>query len=160
MRRGPNYRQGALLVLAGSAALLGGAFAFQVFGGLAPCELCLWQRWAHGGAIAGASIAFLLPRRLGWIGLGLGVLGLLASAGIAVFHVGVEQTWWQGLASCGGSSGPAASVADLLAQVEAAPVVRCGDIAWSFLGLSMAAWNALVSAALALAATVVGRRQA
>ncbi|MFA5120060.1 disulfide bond formation protein B [Zavarzinia sp.] len=160
MRRGRTYRQGALLVIAGSAALLGGAFAFQIFGGLAPCELCVWQRWAHGGAIASAMVAFVLPRRLGWIGLGLGVLGLVASAGIAVFHVGVEQTWWQGLASCGGSSGPAASVADLLAQLEVAPVVRCGDAAWSFLGLSMAAWNALISAALALAAVLFGRRQA
>ena len=34
------------LVLAGSLALLAGAYGFETIGGLVPCEMCWWQRWA------------------------------------------------------------------------------------------------------------------
>jgi disulfide bond formation protein DsbB len=88
-----------LIVLAtlGSAGLLGGAFAFQYIGGLAPCQLCLWQRWPHAAAILIGVVALLT----GWRGLAwLGALAALATAGIGIFHVGVEQLWWEGLASC------------------------------------------------------------
>ncbi|MCF4167224.1 disulfide bond formation protein B [Zavarzinia compransoris] len=139
----------ALLLVLGSGAMLAGAFGFQVFGGLAPCELCLWQRWAHAGAIAGGVLALALSGRPRGGALALGVLALLAGVGIAVFHAGVEQEWWEGLASCGGGGGNAATVEEMLTAIEQAPLVRCGDIAWSFLGLSMAVWNAVVSALLA-----------
>ena len=151
-----GVRRGAGLVLAGSAALLGGALAFQYWGGLPPCELCIWQRWAHVGALGLALLALALPRRLL---LALAVLGLWAGVGIALFHVGVEQEWWQGLASCGGSGSGAGSVDDLMAQIEAAPIVRCGDVAWSLFGLSMAAWNAAISFGLGVLALAVARRR-
>lgn len=151
-------RLGGLIVLAGSAGLLGGALAFQHVGGLAPCELCIWQRWAHGAALAGALIALVAPRALARLGLVLAVAGLLAGVGIAVFHAGVEQQWWQGLAACGGGTS-AGSAEDLLRAIEAAPIVRCDEIAWTFLGLSMAVWNALISAALATLAVVAARRR-
>lgn len=152
-------RFGGLIVLAGSAALLGGALAFQYVGGLAPCELCIWQRWAHGAALAGALIALVAPGRLASLGLAFAVAGLLAGVGIAVFHAGVEQQWWQGLASCGGGGTSAGSAEDLLQAIEAAPIVRCDDIAWTFLGLSMAVWNALISAGIAALAVVAARRR-
>lgn len=151
-----RVRRGAGLVLAGSAALLGGALAFQYWGGLPPCELCIWQRWAHVGALGFALLALVLPRRLLLV---LAVLGLWAGVGIALFHVGVEQEWWQGLASCGGGGSGAGSVDDLMAQIEAAPIVRCGDVAWSMFGLSMAAWNAVISLGLGLLALAVARRR-
>jgi len=151
-----GVRRGAGLVLAGSAALLGGALAFQYWGGLPPCELCIWQRWAHVGALGLALLALALPRRLL---LALAVLGLWAGVGIALFHVGVEQEWWQGLASCGGGGSGAGSVDDLMAQIEAAPIVRCGDVAWSLFGLSMAAWNAAISFGLGVLALAVARRR-
>lgn len=151
-----GVRRGAGLVLAGSAALLGGALAFQYWGGLPPCELCIWQRWAHVGALGLALLALVLPRRLL---LALAVLGLWAGVGIALFHVGVEQEWWQGLASCGGGGSGAGSVDDLMAQIEAAPIVRCGDVAWSLFGLSMAAWNAAISFGLGVLALAVARRR-
>lgn len=132
----------------GSAALLAGAFAFQYLGGLAPCTLCLWQRWPHA-----AAILILLPALLWRPARGLLLLGALAAlstAGIGLFHVGVEQGWWQGLTSCSGGSIANISVADLLnPNADVAAPVRCDEIAWSLLGISMAGWNALISLGLA-----------
>ena len=137
-----------LIATLGSAALLGGAFAFQYIGGLAPCQLCLWQRWPHAAAILIGIIALTT----GWRGLAwLGALAALATAGIGVFHVGVEQQWWEGLATCTAGSISGISASDLLnPTVDIAPVVRCDEIAWQMLGISMAGWNALVSLALAV----------
>ncbi|PWR21521.1 disulfide bond formation protein B [Zavarzinia aquatilis] len=151
-------RLGGLVVAAGSAALLGGALGFQYLGGLYPCELCMWQRWAHVAALAAGLLALIFRGGLARAGFALAVLALLAGAGIAVFHAGVEQQWWQGLTACGGATATG-SAADLLQAVETAPIVRCGDIAWSLFGLSMAAWNALMSAGLAALALAAARRR-
>jgi disulfide bond formation protein DsbB len=132
-----------LLATLGSAALLGGAFAFQYIGGLAPCQLCLWQRWPHAAAILIGVVALAT----GWRGLAwLGALAALATAGIGLFHVGVEQLWWEGLASCTAGSIEGISAADLLDPTkDVAAVVRCDEIAWSMLGISMAGWNMILS---------------
>lgn len=137
-----------LIATMGSVALLGGAFAFQYIGGLAPCQLCLWQRWPHAAAILIGIIALAT----GWRGLAwLGALAALATAGIGIFHVGVEQRWWEGLATCTAGSIAGISTADLLnPSVDVAPVVRCDEIAWAMLGISMAGWNVLVSLGLAV----------
>jgi disulfide bond formation protein DsbB len=140
-----------VLVAGFSAAMLAGAYAFQYLGGLAPCALCWDQRYAHMAALAlGLAAAALARQAVGRLVLAAALAALVAGAGIAVFHAGVEQHWWQGLASCSGAVAGAASVEDLMAQIEAAPVVRCDEIPWSFAGLSMAAWNALLSLAAAL----------
>lgn len=138
----------AAFAAAGSALLLGGALAFQYIGGLAPCALCLWQRWPHLAAVA-IGVLFLL---LGWRWLLLlGALAAASSAAIGVFHVGVEQAWWEGLQSCTGNSIAGLNAADLLnPAVDVAPVARCTDIAWAMFGISMAGWNVLISAGLAL----------
>lgn len=137
-----------LIATLGSAALLGGAFAFQHIGGLAPCQLCLWQRWPHGVAILIGIIALAT----GWRGLAwAGALAALATAGIGIFHVGVEQQWWEGLATCTAGSISGLSAADLLdPTIDVAPVVRCDEIAWQMFGISMAGWNVLVSLGLAM----------
>jgi disulfide bond formation protein DsbB len=136
-----------LLATLGSVGLLGGAFAFQYIGGLAPCQLCLWQRWPHAAAIVIGVVALAT----GWRGLAwLGALAALATAGIGVFHVGVEQLWWEGLASCTAGSIEGISTADLLDPTkDVAAVVRCDEIAWQMLGISMAGWNAILSVVLA-----------
>lgn len=142
-----SSRTPILLATLGSAALLGGAFAFQYIGGLAPCQLCLWQRWPHAAAILIGVVALIT----GWRGLAwLGALAALATAGIGVFHVGVEQLWWEGLASCTAGSIEGISTADLLDPTkDVAAVVRCDEIAWQMLGISMAGWNAILSVILA-----------
>ncbi len=143
-------RQKAAIAAAagGSAALLLGALAFQYLGGLAPCQLCIWQRWPHLAAVIIGIMALTLGlRALAW----LGALAALTSAGIGVFHVGVEQKWWEGLASCTAGSIQGISTADLLnPSVDVAAVVRCDAIAWQMFGLSMAGWNVVISVALAL----------
>jgi disulfide bond formation protein DsbB len=85
----------------------------------------------------------------------------LAGTGIAVFHVGVEQHWWQGTAECGSTLGAASSIEDMRRMLLAQPVVRCDEVAWSLFGISMAGYNALISlglAAFALAALRQGLR--
>lgn len=136
-----------LLATLGSVGLLGGAFAFQYIGGLAPCQLCLWQRWPHAAAI----LIGVLALGTGWRGLAwLGALAALATAGIGVFHVGVEQLWWEGLASCTAGSIEGISTADLLnPAADVAAPVRCDEIPWAMLGISMAGWNVILSLVLA-----------
>lgn len=132
---------------AGSALLLAAAFGFQHLGGLAPCPMCLWQRWPHAAAVALGLLGLLLPARA--LAL-LGALALLAGAGIAGFHAGVEQGWWEGPATCTAAAIDGLSAEDLMKQIMAAPLVRCDEIPWSFAGLSMAAWNGVLSLGLAL----------
>lgn len=141
----------------GSAALLGGALAFQYIGGLAPCAMCLWQRWPHWAALAlaGGALAIrgpVLPL--------LGGLSMLGNAGLGFFHAGVEQKWWQGPQSCTASGGGLGDLsgASLLSVEEAAPLVLCDEIAWQFLGLSMAGWNALFSLLLGCIWLMAARR--
>ncbi|GGL65565.1 disulfide bond formation protein B [Wenxinia marina] len=130
-----------LLATLGSVALLGGAFLFQSLG-WQPCAMCLWQRWPHAAAIAIGVIALAT----GWRGLAwLGALAAATTTGIAIFHTGVERGWWEGPASCTGV-GPGLG-GDLLSTDGPAPVL-C-DVFTPFLwGLSMANWNAILSALL------------
>tara|TARA_Y100000766_G_C18378467_1_gene352325 strand:- start:129 stop:440 length:312 start_codon:yes stop_codon:yes gene_type:complete len=79
---------------------------------------------------------------------GASSIAILSGAGIAGFHVGVEQHWWEGLASCGGAGGILNSVEALRQQIMSAPVFRCAEVAWSLFGISMSGYNFLISLAL------------
>lgn len=131
--------------IGGPVVLLAAAFGFQYFGELAPCPLCIWQRWPHAAAIA-IGILFFLWRRPPIAALT--ALALACGTGIAGYHVGVENGWWPGLSTCAGASLDITSGADLLDFSQPVNVIRCDEVAWSFAGLSMAAWNGLASAAL------------
>lgn len=149
-----------LLAAAGSAALLLGALGFQHLGGLAPCEMCLWQRWPHGAAIALGALGLVLP----WMIVPLlGAVAAATTAGIGLYHTGVERDWWEGATAC--STGDLSSIGqlstqDLLAQIMDAPLVRCDVVAWEFLSLSMASWNAALSAGLAVIWVLAAMRRA
>lgn len=135
-----------LLATLGSAAMLLGAYAFQHLGGMAPCKLCIWQRYPHGTAISiGLIILFTGEVRMAW----MGALAALTTSGIGFYHVGVEQGWWEGPTSCTSGGVQDLSAAELLDQILAAPLVRCDDIAWQLAGISMAGWNAIISLGLA-----------
>jgi disulfide bond formation protein DsbB len=154
----PSRLYPALIALA-SLAVLAAAFAFQYLGGLQPCVLCVYQRYPYGVVIALGVIALLLPRgRAQAVLLGLAALVFLADAGIAAFHVGVEQHWWAGTEACGGT-GPAApqNLSALMQSLGQQPV-RCDAIAWSLFGISMAGYNFLVALALAVFSVVAARR--
>lgn len=135
-----------LLAAGGSAALMLGALAFQHIGGMAPCKLCLWQRWPHVIAILIGCAALILPGRPLPL---MGALAALATASLGIYHSGVERGYWPGPGSCSSSGISGLSTEDLFDQIMTAPLVRCDEIPWEMLGLSMASWNALVSLALA-----------
>ena len=134
------------LAALGSALLLVAAFGFQHLGGLAPCEMCLWQRWPHAVAIGIGAVALAVP--MGVIAL-LGALSMAVNAGISLLHTGVERGWWVlNLACTGGGDLSTMDIAALLDPSIGAPIVLCTEVAWSLLGLSMASWNGLASLAL------------
>ncbi|WP_425080590.1 disulfide bond formation protein B [Ruegeria arenilitoris] len=137
-----------LIATAGSAALLLGAWGFQYLGGLAPCKMCIWQRYPHAAAVLIGAMALALPRAT-LLPL-LGALAALTTAVIGVFHAGVEQKWWEGPSSCTSGDIGGLSTEDLMEQIMSAPLVRCDDIPWQILGLSMAGWNAVLSGVLVL----------
>ncbi len=139
------------LTAGSSLAALCVAWLAQYAFGLAPCYLCLLQRDAYWAAIAISAVAIVLGTRSPWRRWAIALVGVafLAGAGIALHHVGVEQRWWEGAASCvGGISG--LSGADLEAAIMNAPVTRCDDVAFEVFGISMAGYNGLLSLALAV----------
>ncbi len=144
-----------LLATLGSVAVLGGAYAFQHLGGMAPCKLCLWQRWPHGTAILiGVAILMTGEAKLAWAA----AVASLSTAVIGAYHVGVEQGWWEGPATCSASGVSGLSAQQLLDQILAAPLVRCDEIAWQLAGISMAGWNAIVSLMLVALWVTAARR--
>ncbi|WP_170580516.1 disulfide bond formation protein B [Ruegeria arenilitoris] len=137
-----------LLAAGGSATLLLAAWGFQNLGGMAPCKLCIWQRYPHGAAVLLGVLAFAFPGvRLLPL---LGAAAAAATSGIGVYHAGVERGLWEGPSSCTSGSISGLSAEELMEQIMAAPLVRCDDIPWEMFGLSMAGWNALLSAGLVL----------
>ena len=133
-----RLRQARLLALLVPAGLLGGALFSQYVGGLYPCEMCYWQRWPHGAAIILAAGAFVRPAIARPLVL-LAALAILISGAIGVFHAGVEAGWWEGITLC------TTNGATSLEEILKVPLVRCDQVQWAFLGLSLAAWNAILS---------------
>jgi disulfide bond formation protein DsbB len=151
----PVLRSWPIWALLASIAMLAIAHAFETFGHLAPCTLCLQQRDVYWTAMAIAALgiaAAWTPAR-GWL-TPLFVLLLagvfIAGAAIAARHAGAEWKWWPGPATCSGGGGHV-SAGDLRALMQGAKVAppRCDEAAWRFLGLSMAGWNCLISLGLA-----------
>ena len=154
--RVPDLATSAFLIAAASAALLAGAYVFEHGFAILPCAVCLWQRPPHWIAGLIALAAGLLALR--WstqegarAALALAVATLLIGAGIATYHVGVEQGFWPGPAACAVPGGPNVpqSITELIQAMETATVIRCDKPAWTFLGLSLAGYNLLASLALA-----------
>ncbi|MBS9716198.1 disulfide bond formation protein B [Pseudohalocynthiibacter aestuariivivens] len=131
-----------LLAAGGSLALLLGAFGFQYIGDMAPCKLCLWQRYPHGAAIFLGILALALGQRL-WIALG--AVAAAATGAIGIYHTGVERKWWEGPDSCTSSGVDGVSAEDLMQQILNAPFVRCDEVPWEMFTLSMATWNAIIA---------------
>jgi len=151
------------LALGASLTALAAAYGSQYWGGLTPCVLCLYQRAAYGAVtlFAAGALGFALKDRekSARFLTGLCALGFLTGAGIAFYHVGVEQHWWTGSEACVGAAARSAqTIEELRAQLMAAPLTRCDDVAWSLFGISMAGYNVFVSLVLA-ATTVVGLRR-
>lgn len=153
-----------VLMLLASGAMLGTAVLyFQNYLGLQPCPLCLQQRYWHWGVIGVSALAVIATRlQPKWINWAIVVVGLvlLGSAAMGAYHVAVEQKWVVAQCDIGG----AINASDLSLENLGADLrpPRCDEIAWSWLGVSMAGWNALISLVLALASFYValaGKRE-
>ena len=147
--------------VASSVAILA-ALGSQYLGGLHPCELCLWQRIPHGVIIVlalGALLWFRGKRERTIIAILVAIAFAFGTA-IALYHVGVEQSWIQGSASCVGASAlnQAQSTVELRKLLMASSLVRCDEISWTLFGLSIAAWNALTSLLLSIICVVASLR--
>ena len=153
-----RFATARLLALIVPAALLAGAYVFEYGMGLYPCEMCWWQRYAHFAALGPAVLAFVVPMgplRI-WL-VRLAAFAILASGLIGAFHAGVEYGWWEGFTQCTGLT--IAEGQSALDAIMGAPTVRCDEVQWSLLGISMAGWNFLISAAAAIAVLVLSKRR-
>lgn len=147
----------ALFFLVAASATLGSALFFQHVLGYAPCELCYYQRYPYMLVIAISAIAFVTRNRHD-IGLKRAARGFLImiiallflDAAIALFHVGVEQKWWEGLSTCTANFDAGATSAELLDTILNANAIRCDEPQWTLLGVSMAGYNFLIALGLAI----------
>lgn len=143
----------ALLVATGLGALALALLA-QYWGGLQPCVLCIYQRYAHGaaGVVGLLALALAAQPAARQLVTGLGGLALLTGAGIAAFHVGVEQRWWRGTDGCHSPGlGSDLTIDELREALLGTRFVACDEIPWELFGVSMAGYNFIFSLALGVA---------
>lgn len=145
-----------LAAAVGSLLLLGGAYYFQYVVGLAPCDMCLWQRYPHMASIVCGllTVVFIKQPKLALVFAMAAILALFATSGIGFFHAGVEQHWWEGPQACSGRIPAGLSAEELKKYLMGARMVRCDAIPWQLFGISMAGWNGILSGALAVVLSV------
>ena len=144
-----RYLPIALLIIAVTA--LGSAYTAEFLYSLEPCVLCNYQRIPF--AILGvlSLLAFLFEGRVAMTALtGLAGVVLLIGAGLASYHVGVEQHWWASVASCSGASDQALSMKEFQALLQQEPGKACDEVDWTMFGISMATYNVAFSGVLGL----------
>ena len=142
----PSLKLAQRLALGVPALLLAGAYVSEYGFGLFPCEMCWWQRYPHFAAVALALLSTVAqPKRL-WIALA--ALAILASGLIGDFHAGVEYGWWEGVTAC---ASHVEAGGDPLEAIMNAPLVRCDVAPWTLAGISLAGFNAIISAVSAVA---------
>jgi disulfide bond formation protein DsbB len=144
----------ALLVLIVAAATIAGAWFFQLVLDIQPCPMCLEQRYAYYAIIPLSVLVALgaakgAPRPL--LIAGLVVIALIAAGNsiFGVYHAGVEWKFWQGPTDCTGPVVNFGNAGSLLDRLDKVKVIRCDEVQWRFLGLSLAGYNALISALMA-----------
>ncbi|MCP1762463.1 disulfide bond formation protein B [Bradyrhizobium japonicum] len=150
---GPALTASVLVTLI-AAATIAGAWFFQLVLEILPCPLCLEQRYAYYLAIPVGALTALAarsgaPRPLLLAGLAILALATLANAGLGTYHSGVEWGFWQGPTDCSGPVINLGNAADLLSKLDTVKVVRCDEVQWRFLGLSLAGYNVLISLLMA-----------
>ena len=144
----------ALAVTIIAAATLAGAWFFQLVLDIRPCPLCLEQRYAYYlavplGALIAIAAARDAPRPVLIAGLAILAAATLANAGLGTYHAGVEWQLWQGPTDCTGPIGNLGSAGNLLERLDTVKVIRCDEVQWRFLGLSLAGYNVLISLLMA-----------
>ena len=144
----------ALAIAAVAAATLAGAWFFQLVLDIRPCPLCLEQRYAYYLAVPLALVVALAaargaPKSLLLAGFAVLLLAALANAWLGGYHAGVEWKFWEGPTDCSGPVVDLGSAGTLLQRLDSVKVIRCDEVQWRFLGLSLAGYNVLISLAMA-----------
>jgi disulfide bond formation protein DsbB len=144
----------ALAIAAIAAATLAGAWFFQLVLDIRPCPLCLEQRYTYYLVVPLAALIALAaakdaPRAALVAGLAILAAATLGNAGLAAYHSGVEWGFWKGPTECTGPLVNLGSAGDLLKRLDSVKVVRCDEVQWRFLGLSLAGYNVLISLLMA-----------
>jgi disulfide bond formation protein DsbB len=144
----------ALAIAAIAAATLAGAWFFQLVLDIRPCPLCLEQRYAYYlavplGALVAWAAARHAPRAVLIAGLAVLALAALANAYLGAYHAGVEWGFWQGPTECSGPVLDLGKAGTLFDNLDKVKVVRCDEVQWRFLGLSLAGYNVLISLLMA-----------
>jgi disulfide bond formation protein DsbB len=146
-----------------AAATLAGAWYFQLVLDILPCPLCLEQRYAYYLAVPLAVLVAIAaardaPRPLLVAGLVLLAAAALWNVGLGGYHAGVEWGFWQGPTDCTGPIVDLGKAGGLLARLDSVKVIRCDEVQWRFLGISLAGYNVLISLLMAaLAAWGIAR---
>ena len=129
------------------------AYISQYFFGHQPCNLCLYQRKPFFIiiAICSLTLAFFKAKKAKKIAIYLSILTLIINAAIAVYHVGVEQKIFKISESCVSTiKAEYSSLEELQTALAQAPVARCDEPTFFFLGFSMAFWNIFFCLGLAV----------
>ena len=147
----------ALAIAFIAADTLAGAWFFQLVLDIRPCPLCLEQRYAYYLAVPlGLALAFAASRRAPQpvllAGLAALLLAALANAWLGGYHAGVEWKFWEGPTDCSGPIVNLGSAGNLLERLDTEKVIRCDEVQWRFLGLSLAGYNVLISLLMAVMA--------
>jgi disulfide bond formation protein DsbB len=144
----------ALAITVIAAATLAGAWFFQLVLDIRPCPLCLEQRYAYYLAVPLAALVALAasrdaPRAVLYAGLAILALAALGNAGLGAYHAGVEWGLWKGPTECTGPVVNLGSAGNLFERLDSVKVIRCDEVQWRFLGLSLAGYNVLISLLMA-----------
>jgi disulfide bond formation protein DsbB len=144
----------ALAILVIATATIAGAWFFQLVLDIKPCPLCLEQRYAYYTIIPLSALIALVawrggPRAVLLLGLALLLLAGIGSAVFGAYHAGVEWGFWKGPTDCTGPLVDFGKAGNLLDQLDKVKVIRCDEVQWRFLGLSLAGYNALISLLMA-----------
>ena len=144
----------ALAIAVIAAATLAGAWFFQLVLDIRPCPLCLEQRYAYYlamplGALTALAAARGAPRAVLYAALAILAAAALANAWMGAYHAGVEWGFWKGPTDCTGPVGNLGSAGNLLERLDTVRLIRCDEVQWRFLGLSLAGYNFLISLLMA-----------
>ena len=144
----------ALAIMVVAAATLAGAWFFELVLDIRPCPLCLEQRYAYYLAVPIAALAALAaarhaPRQVLIGAFTILLIAALGNAWLGGYHAGVEWKFWPGPTECSGPIGNLGSAGNLLERLDTVKVIRCDEVQFRFLGISLAGYNALISLLMA-----------
>ncbi|MBX9620487.1 MAG: disulfide bond formation protein B [Alphaproteobacteria bacterium] len=145
----PQNMLGALVLIC--AGILISAYIMENYFDIHPCQMCLYERdvFLTAGGLSLLSF-FIVPLQFKPYAVLLMGFIFLFGAGLAGYHVAIQQQWVELPSFCAANDFSAfESIESLKEQLLKTPFVRCDQVTWSLFGLSLAAYNALISLILA-----------